>query len=184
MKRKLLHILMLLMMTTLTASLPSCKSAKKSKSETYESLSKTHRDKLHKNDKNGKAVSKERKKILKEADEWIGTPYGFGKADKGKACDCSGLVVGAYERAAGIKLPRTSAKQKEYCKKLKKKDVQPADLCFFATGKDPEKVSHVGIMIDENCFIHASSTKGVIVSDITQPYWVRTFLGYGRVPDL
>ncbi|MDE5850919.1 MAG: C40 family peptidase [Muribaculaceae bacterium] len=184
MKRKLLHIFMLLLTVTLTVTLPSCRSAKKSKSEFRESSSMAHRGGRHENDKNGKAVSKTRKKIINEAYEWMGTPYGFGKSDKGKASDCSGLVVGAYERAAGIKLPRTSAKQKEYCKELKKKDVRVADLCFFATGKDPGKVSHVGIMVDDRNFIHASSSKGVIVSDITQPYWVRTFLGYGRVPDL
>ncbi len=175
---------MLLMSVMLMASLPSCRSAKKSKSEMYETPSKVHHGHGNHNDKNDKVVSKERKKILKEAYEWMGTPYGYGKADKGKACDCSGLVMSAYERAIGIKLPRTSAKQRDYCKSLKKKDVQAADLCFFATGKDPNKVSHVGIMVDEKSFIHASSSKGVIVSDITQPYWVRTFLGYGRVPDL
>lgn len=112
----------------------------------------------------------------------MGTPYAFGKAEKGVACDCSGLVYGVFEKVSGIKIPRISAKQKEFCKPLKKKDVREGDLCFFATGKDPDKISHVGIMVDDTNFIHSSSTKGVIVSDITQPYWVRTFKGYGRVP--
>lgn len=184
MKRKLLHILMFLLTFTLTASLHSCRSAKKSKSEFYEVPSGAHHEGGNKHENSEKGTSGTRRKIIKEAYEWMGTPYGYGKAEKGKASDCSGLVMSAYERATGIKLPRSSAKQREYCKELKKKDVKVADLCFFATGKDPEKVSHVGIMVDEKNFIHASSSKGVIVSDITQPYWIRTFLGYGRVPQL
>ncbi len=89
----------------------------------------------------------------------------------------------AYEKVTGIKLPRNSAQQKEFCNSLRKGDVLPGDLVFFATGKDPEKVSHVGIMIDDNRFIHASSSKGVVVSDASQPYYQRTFKGFGRVPD-
>ncbi|MDE6291970.1 MAG: C40 family peptidase, partial [Muribaculaceae bacterium] len=105
-----------------------------------------------------------------------------GKAEKGKACDCSGMVMCVYEKVTGIKLPRNSAQQQDFCRKLKEKDVRIGDLCFFATGKDPDKTSHVGIMIDESNFIHASTSKGVVVSDITQPYYIRTFKGFGRVP--
>lgn len=54
---------------------------------------------------------------------------------------------------------------------------------FFATGHDPEKISHVGIMIDDVCFVHASTKKGVIVSRIDTPYYIRTFIMFGRVPD-
>ncbi|MDE7347852.1 MAG: C40 family peptidase [Muribaculaceae bacterium] len=121
---------------------------------------------------------------MEEALTWKGTPYGYGRAEKGKASDCSGMVMSVYEKVTGIKLPRNSAQQQDFCKHLKKKEVKIGDLCFFATGKDPDKTSHVGIMIDEKNFIHASTSKGVVVSDISQPYYVRTFKGYGRVPDL
>ena len=89
-----------------------------------------------------------------------------------------GLKV--YEKATGIKLPRNSAKQAEFCRELKGKDVKVGDLAFFATGKDPKKISHVGIMINDKEFIHASTRKGVVISDITTPYYERTFIMFGR----
>lgn len=122
------------------------------------------------------------KKIVEEAMTWMGTPYKYAGSDKGVGTDCSGMVLRVYEDAAGLKLPRNSRKQAEFCKKLKKGDVKAGDLVFFATGKDAGVVSHVGIMIDGSRFVHASSKKGVIISDLTTPYYQRTFLMYGRVP--
>lgn len=187
MKRKLIRFLLMIMAATLTASLPSCRSAKKSDSSYYSTQKKDKNKRgRRKHDKNGKEtmnLPKTDNKIIKEAYGWLGTPYGYGKAEKGKACDCSGMVMSVYEKVKGVKLPRNSAQQQNFCKSLKKKDVRVGDLCFFATGKDPDKTSHVGIMIDENNFIHASTSKGVVISDITQPYYVRTFKGYGRVPE-
>ena len=87
-----------------------------------------------------------------------------------------------YEDVAGWKLPRNSAKQAEFCDRLKEEDVEPGDLVFFATGKDPDKVSHVGIMLDEENFIHASTSKGVVISKVTSNYYIRTFMMYGRIP--
>lgn len=123
------------------------------------------------------------KKIVEEAMSWLGTPYKYAGSEKGSGTDCSGMVLRVYEDAGGVKLPRNSKKQSEFCKKLKKKEVQPGDLVFFATGKDEHTISHVGIMIDDNQFIHASTKKGVILSEMTTPYYERTFIMYGRVPD-
>lgn len=184
MKRKLHHFILLTATVVLTVCMPSCRSSKKNKSEFYQSQIENLRRGKHKSDKNDKqlkGISGTRNRIVEEAMTWKGTPYCYGRADKGKACDCSGMVMCVYEKVTGIKLPRNSAKQQEYCRNLKKKDVLIGDLCFFATGKDPDRTSHVGIMVDDRNFIHASSSKGVVVSDITQPYWIKTFKGYGRV---
>ena len=187
MKRNLPGFLVLLTVVSIVATLPSCRSSKKVHRSFYdaqiETLNKGRRHGNDKNDNGGKEVSGLRKKIVQEAYGWLGTPYGYGKADKGVACDCSGMVMSVYEKVTGIKLPRNSARQSEFCRNLKKRDVLAGDLCFFATGKDPEKISHVGIMVDESNFIHASTSKGVVISDINQPYYIRTFKGYGRVPD-
>lgn len=185
MKRKLLHIFLLMLALTLTATMPSCRSAKKSDSSYYgmqKGGNRKGRPKKKGKDNGLTNTPKTDSKIVKEAYGWLGTPYGYGKADKGKACDCSGMVMSVYEKVKGVKLPRNSAKQQDFCKSIKKKDVKAGDLCFFATGKDPDRTSHVGIMIDDTNFIHSSTSKGVVVSDITQPYWVKTFKGYGRVP--
>lgn len=182
MKRNLSRLITLIAIAIIGMALPSCRSSKKSESDFYESKHKHF--KTDKDNKTGHSIDdyKTRIKIVKEAYGWLGTPYGYGKAEKGVACDCSGMVMSVYLNVMGIKLPRNSAQQQDFCKKLKKKDVKIGDLCFFATGKDSDKVSHVGIMVDDNNFIHASTSKGVVVSDINQPYYVKTFKGFGRVP--
>ncbi|MDE5997782.1 MAG: C40 family peptidase [Muribaculaceae bacterium] len=186
MKRISFSILIIITLAFVAVSLPSCKSSKKDDSAYYNSKVeqiKKGKTKHDRNDNHSNGVTKSGKKIVKEAYGWLGTPYGYGRAEKGVACDCSGMVMSVYEKVTGIKLPRNSAKQMEFCKSIKRKDVKVGDLCFFATGKDPDKVSHVGIMIDDNNFIHSSTSKGVVVSDITQPYYVRTFKGFGRVSE-
>lgn len=185
MKRKILQILILALLSTATVGLTSCRSQKGVGKNHYESLhkkKKKSRGRKRKRGKDRKDLPRSDNRIIDEAYGWLGTPYGYGKAEKGKACDCSGMVMSVYEKVTGVKLPRNSGEQQEFCEKLKKKDVRTGDLCFFATGKDAEKTSHVGIMIDDTNFIHASTSKGVVVSDITQPYYVRTFTGFGRVP--
>lgn len=125
-----------------------------------------------------------RRHIVEEAMTWVGTPYRTAGMDKGEGTDCSGMVMRVYEKATGMKLPRNSGKQAEFCKRIEAEDVRFGDLVFFATGKDRQKVSHVGILVDDSHFVHASSSKGVVVSDITSPYYRRTFLMFGRVPQL
>lgn len=122
-----------------------------------------------------------RKEIVEEALDWEGTPYRYAGYTKGEGTDCSGMVLSVYLDIAGIKLPRNSAKQAEFCKHINSSNVEPGDLVFFATGKDPSRVSHVGIMIDEDRFIHASTSKGVVISNVSAPYYQRTFKGFGRV---
>lgn len=122
------------------------------------------------------------RKIVDEAKKWLGTPYKYGGAEKGTGTDCSGMVLTVYDKITGKKLPRNSAKQYEFCDKIKGNKLMVGDLVFFATGKDKDKISHVGIIIDEDSFIHASSSKGVVISTLTSPYYIRTFKGFGRVP--
>lgn len=128
-------------------------------------------------------VGKLQKKIIEEAESWIGTPYVYAKADKGVGTDCSGMVMKVYETVTNRKLPRNSARQAEFCIPLAAEEVATGDLIFFATGKDPERVSHVGIVVDNKSFIHASSSKGVVISDFTTPYYQKHFMMFGRVPE-
>lgn len=153
----------------------SCKSNKKV-TETGKSLpSQTSIIHVGKPDKTGR-------RIISEAMTWLGTPYAYAGSEKGEGTDCSGMVMKVYEDVTGCKLPRNSAKQAEFCLKLEPKDVEVGDLVFFATGKDPHKISHVGIVIDDRTFIHASTSKGVVISEIYTPYYKRTFRMFGRVP--
>lgn len=155
-------------------ALSSCHTAKKSKSGPGH----PHMEEIHV----GKA-DKNQRKIIEEAYTWLGTPYKYAASEKGEATDCSGMVMKVYEEAAGLKLPRNSAKQAEFCEEMNAGDVDTGDLVFFATGKDPEKISHVGIVIDNESFIHASASKGVVVSKFSNNYYQRTFRKFGRVPN-
>lgn len=120
--------------------------------------------------------------IAEEAYSWLGTPYAYAKSEKGKGTDCSGMVMKVYENVGGWKLPRNSAKQAEFCDTPDSDEIEVGDLVFFATGKDIETISHVGIMLDEENFIHASTSKGVVISKINTPYYIRTFKKFGRIP--
>lgn len=129
-------------------------------------------------------ADRQQQRIVDEARTWLGTPYAYARADKGRGTDCSGMVMRVYEDVAGHKLPRNSAKQAEFCERLEPEQVAVGDLVFFATGKDADRVSHVGIVIDDTRFIHASASRGVVISDMTTPYYRRTFKMFGRVPEL
>lgn len=180
MKRFFRHIPLFFALALCLSLATSCHTSKNVDKDFYQSqidqLGVSNRKNRHK-----KADDKIGKLIIEEAYSWLGTPYSYACAEKGVATDCSGMVLQVYEKIVGIKLPRNSAKQAEFCKSINKKEVKIGDLVFFATGKNEDVISHVGIMVDDKNFIHASASKGVVVSDMTQPYYVRTFRGFGRV---
>ncbi|MCM1297513.1 MAG: C40 family peptidase [Muribaculaceae bacterium] len=183
MKRILPTIILFLAMALCSSLVTSCHTSKEAARDYYQSQIdqlKTHPESTRKN-RHGKKPTKMGKEIVDEAYTWLGTPYRYACSEKGVATDCSGMVLQVYDKITGIKLPRNSAKQAEYCKSIKQKEVKIGDLIFFATGKNEDTISHVGIMVDEKNFIHASASKGVVISDMTQPYYVRTFKGFGRV---
>lgn len=122
------------------------------------------------------------KRLAAEARTWLGTPYAYAKSEKGVGTDCSGMVLKVYLDVMGTKLPRNSAQQADFCKSLRRDEVEIGDLVFFATGGNPKRVSHVGIMLDTESFIHASASKGVVISKISAPYYTRRFIKFGRVP--
>jgi len=159
----------------LISGLTSCHTSRKQQSQSGQ----PHIEALH----IGKA-GKNQRRIVEEAYTWIGTPYKYACAEKGRSTDCSGMVMKVYEEVLGLKLPRNSAKQAEFCKEMNAGDVDAGDLVFFATGRDKSKVSHVGIVIDNENFIHASASKGVVVSKFANNYYQRTFVKFGRVPNM
>lgn len=121
--------------------------------------------------------------IIREARRWIGTKYKYGGCTR-KGTDCSGLIWTIYQDVVGIKLPRNSVKQFEYCTPLKREQLSPGDLVFFNTAGNGTRVGHVGIYIGDNSFIHASSSKGVRISTFDEPYYARTYNRGGRVPGI
>ena len=84
-----------------------------------------------------------------------------------------------YRQVCGVKLPRSSAAQSMWCQPVAPEKMQPGDLVFFSA--DSMQVSHVGMFIGDGQMIHASSSRGVMVSPLNNPYWLSRFYSIGRV---
>lgn len=109
------------------------------------------------------------------ASQYIGTPYVYGGTTT-KGFDCSGFTQRVFSDL-GIKLNRTSSSQ--YSQGTAVSSLLPGDLVFFNTsGKG---ISHVGIYIGDNQFIHSSTSDGVIISGLGENYWSKRYVGAKRV---
>ena len=122
--------------------------------------------------------------VINKARTYIGTPYKWGGNDK-KGIDCSGLLVRSFE-SVGMKLPRTTSQQIDLGKKVSLKKSKEGDLVFFAFGKSKRKVTHVGLVsnVEDNSnikFIHASSSKGVVETQLIRDYYLKRIRKIKRV---
>jgi lipoprotein Spr len=117
------------------------------------------------------------KDLKKEIDRWLGTPYKYGGNDH-KGVDCSGFVNAIYQSVYNLPLPRSSKEMYAQCLKIKTTDLKEGDLVFFDyTGKG---VSHVGIYLKDDKYAHASSSKGVVISTLSNEYTRKNYIGAGR----
>lgn len=122
----------------------------------------------------------DREKALEIAQSMIGVPYQYGGESPQEGFDCSGLVQYVYQQA-GIDIPRTTGQQYRRVQAIPSRFLRPGDLVFFTT-KFNRFVSHVGIYLGDNRFIHApSSGKTVSVDNLRDPYWRRHFASAGRL---
>jgi cell wall-associated NlpC family hydrolase len=115
--------------------------------------------------------------VIATAKKYIGVPYVWGGTSPA-GFDCSGFVQFVF-RQHGITLPRTSKEQYTAGKSIKKSELKPGDLVFFAT--DYSTVNHLGIYIGDGQFIHASSSKGITISSMSNSYWLPRYYGARRV---
>jgi probable lipoprotein NlpC len=121
--------------------------------------------------------------ILKTARSYTGTPYQWGGTTR-KGMDCSALLLNSY-KSIGLQLPRTSQNQSNIGKGVSIKDLAPGDLVFFATGKRRRKVTHAGIITevkgDKVKFIHASTSLGVVETNLNSEYYMKRFVKARRL---
>lgn len=121
--------------------------------------------------------------IIKHAKKFEGTRYKYGGTTK-RGMDCSGLIYTSFI-SEDIALPRTTKDLASTGNWIDLKDVKKGDLLFFATKKNSRKVNHIGIVTASQVgrveFIHSTSSKGVIVSELSERYWYFAFVQARRV---
>lgn len=105
--------------------------------------------------------------LRSEYQYWRGTPYRLGGTTK-KGIDCSALIQAIYRNSFKIKIPRTTREQVKLGSHVNRSELEVSDLVFF---KSTRKVRHVGIYLGNNQFLHASVSKGVIISSLDNSYW-------------
>ena len=116
--------------------------------------------------------------LEKYAKEWLGAKYVYGAASK-KKTDCSGYVMQVYKGFYGISLDHNAQRIYDDGRgySIKRKKLQEGDLVFFGNFW---KISHVGIYLKGNRFIHASTSKGVVITSMDDNYWSSKYKGARR----
>ncbi len=115
--------------------------------------------------------------LLEHVDEWYGTRYRYGGTTK-NGIDCSAFVQTIYLSAFAVSLPRTARDQYRNSRIISATEIKTGDLVFFNTTGG---ISHVGIYLQNNKFVHSSASQGVTISDMFDPYYLKRFIGIGRI---
>ena len=117
--------------------------------------------------------------MLKSIDRYRGVPYKWG-GDTMKGMDCSGFTMKVFGESANLNIPHNAAAQYKLGAKINRRQLKFGDLVFF---RDIESkgVSHVGIYIGNEKFVHASLSKGVINSSMNQKYYKKRYVSARRI---
>ena len=159
--------------------LMSCGASKPTRKYSYKKPAPTKSANLKKLSSNySGSVSGTRASVIDNAENYLGTPYKYAGNTKA-GFDCSGLVCKVFDENK-IQMPRRSQDQGKSGSSINISEAKPGDLLFFATAGG-SSVTHVGIVHDvmntgEVTFIHASTSKGVIISSLNEAYWNKAFL--------
>lgn len=119
-------------------------------------------------------------KLLSFMDYWYGAPYHYGGMSR-DGVDCSGFAFLLMSSVYGLaSLPRTAREQYGVSRHIRRDELQEGDLVFFHTLGRRRAVTHVGVYLRNNKFIHASLS-GVMISDLSEGYYDRHYIGAGRI---
>lgn len=116
-------------------------------------------------------------KLLKQYRHWKGTPYLYGGTNL-KGVDCSAYVQNTYRTQFGLQIPRTTKRQLLTGIPVHRKDLQVGDIVFFEIGWNSH---HDGIYLGNDRFMHASSSRGVAISNLNRSYWRHHYLTARRI---
>jgi lipoprotein Spr len=110
--------------------------------------------------------------------DWIGTPYRLGGGTK-KGIDCSGFAFELYNKVFSTLIGTNSRNIFSMVNPINKEELKEGDLVFFKIGS--RSITHMGVYMGNNKFAHASSSKGVMISDLDEDYWRRYYYKGGRL---
>ena len=157
--------------------------SEENRSRDYSSKEKPSRSYTDKEIAEVKPVNKKVYNIISTAKSFEGTRYKYGGTTK-RGMDCSGLLYTAFLEE-DIAIPRTSRAMSLEGERLYLKQVGPGDLLFFETNKNKKVINHVGLVVeiesDNIYFIHSSTSRGVIISSLSEPFWNETFVMARRI---
>ena len=116
-------------------------------------------------------------RLMDQYASWKGVRYRLGGSTK-KGIDCSGFVQRTFREQFGMDLPRSTYEQQEMGKSVSRGHLRTGDLVLFRAGSTGR---HVGIYIGNNQFVHASTSSGVTISSMDEPYWKKRYNEARRV---
>jgi murein DD-endopeptidase / murein LD-carboxypeptidase len=119
-------------------------------------------------------------KLYSFIDDWYGVVYKYGGKNK-DGVDCSSLTSILYANVYNRTIPFTTKELYGDVKKINETELREGDLVFFNT--NGKSISHVGVYLMNNKFVHASSKKGVMISDLNEAYFRSTYVCSGRLKD-
>jgi cell wall-associated NlpC family hydrolase len=113
-------------------------------------------------------------------DSWMGTPYMFGGSTK-DGVDCSSFTATLMQSIFNLSIPRTAKEQYDACIRIHKENLREGDLVFFRTQGTRRGVSHVGVYLGNDYFVHSSTSSGVMISNLDEDYFSERFVSGGRL---
>lgn len=117
-------------------------------------------------------------KLYQLIDEWWGTPYKYGGKTK-NGIDCSAFCSVLYQECFQKKIVPPAYSIFDQCQVVEKSKLKEGDLVFFKTDKN--RISHVGVYLHNNKFVHASTSKGVRIDDLNDVYYIKVFFNGGKL---
>lgn len=117
-------------------------------------------------------------RMLAFIDEWYGVPYKYGGKDK-SGVDCSSLTSMLLRQVFAVNVSGSAQGLYDQCRQIEVSDLKQGDLVFFKI--ESKKVSHVGVYITNNRFVHATTKKGVMINDLGEAYYKKYFFAAGKI---
>ncbi|WP_075181270.1 bifunctional murein DD-endopeptidase/murein LD-carboxypeptidase [Pantoea sp. 1.19] len=116
-------------------------------------------------------------RLMEQYADWKGVRYRLGGTTK-RGIDCSAFVQNTFREQFGLDLPRSTSEQQDSGRSIQRSKLRPGDLVLFRAGSTGR---HVGIYLGNDNFVHASTSSGVMISNLNESYWKNRYREARRV---